>query len=256
VLISVVIPTYGHRDYVCETLASVFAQTCREYEIIVVNDGSPDDTRQVLDPFIKSGQIRYIEQQNGGQAAARNRGLQEAQGEFVAFLDDDDLWDPEALETHLNLLRSSPEAIVSVGAAVSFPVEGVATTRTVPISGNVRCEFLKGNWITTPGQTLIRRPAILEVGGFDPRFWGVDDWDLYLRLAAQNVGMEAGANIANSGSQPSDFGLATHIAAWIEPRVFHTSIAPAAKDDVGRAGPSGHRQVFRLICDQMTRPGE
>src|SRR5271170_3450676 len=92
IAVSVVIPTYNHRDFVVEALESVFAQTFTDYEVIVVNDGSPDDTAAVLRPYIESGRIRYIEQENRGQAGARNRGLAEARGEFVAYLDDDDLW--------------------------------------------------------------------------------------------------------------------------------------------------------------------
>ena len=93
--VSVIIPTYNHVDYVAETLETVFAQTFGDYEVIVVNDGSPDGTAEVLRPSREAGRIRYIEQANAGQAAARNRGLAEARGEFIAFLDDDDLWPPD-----------------------------------------------------------------------------------------------------------------------------------------------------------------
>jgi glycosyltransferase involved in cell wall biosynthesis len=97
-LISVIIPTYRHRDFILRTLDSVFAQTRGDYEIIVVNDGSPDDTKTVLTPLVDAGRIRYVEQPNGGQSQARNRGLELARGKYIAFLDDDDLWPPDKLE--------------------------------------------------------------------------------------------------------------------------------------------------------------
>src|SRR4051812_10173624 len=95
--VSVVIPTYGHCRYVLETIESALGQTFSSNEIIVVNDGSPDDTVVVLQPYTQTGRIRYFEQPNAGQASARNRGLAEATGEFVAFLDDDDIWPADKL---------------------------------------------------------------------------------------------------------------------------------------------------------------
>src|SRR3954470_24757434 len=95
--VSVVIPTYRHRDYVLRTLDSVFAQTYRDFEVIVVNDGSPDDTNRRIRPLVSAGRIRYIEQANAGQAAARNTGIAHARGRYIALLDDDDLWPADKL---------------------------------------------------------------------------------------------------------------------------------------------------------------
>lgn len=115
--VSVIIPTYRHAAYVGETIASVLAQTFRDFELIIVNDGSPDNTADVLRPLIRSNAcIRYVEQSNGGQASARNHGLRLAQGEFLAYLDDDDLWPPDKLAWQVPLLECHPEAAFVYGA--------------------------------------------------------------------------------------------------------------------------------------------
>ena len=185
-LVSVVIPTYKHAGLVPETLASVFAQTLEDVEVIVVNDGSPDDTAAVLRPLAEAGRIRYVEQPNAGQAAARNRGIEMATGEFVALLDDDDLWPADKLAWQVALLRSRPEAVLCYGGYETFGTQAVPCWPDFDApDGRVRDAFLTYNHIRSPGQTLIRAASLREVGGFDATIWGADDWDLYLRLAGR-----------------------------------------------------------------------
>lgn len=184
-MISVVVPAYNHRDHVLATLDSVFAQTYGDYEVIVVNDGSPDDTREVLRPLAEAGRIRYFEQPNRGQPAARNRGLAEARGDFVAFLDDDDLWPPDKLEWQARELREHPESVLVYGRPARIRRNGMlvpAEDETFP-TGRVERAFLEGCWLLSPGQALIRTAALRELGGFDTSLWGSDDWDLYIRLS-------------------------------------------------------------------------
>ena len=119
-LVSVVIPTYKHANFVLETLDSVFAQTFTDFEVIVVNDGSPDNTAAVLRPMIASGKIRYIEQPNRGQAAARNRGILAANGEYIALLDDDDLWEPDKLQWQIEALRDRRDCVLVYGQLRTF----------------------------------------------------------------------------------------------------------------------------------------
>lgn len=181
--ISVVIPTYNHRRFVLKAIDSVFAQTTPDYEVIVVNDGSVDDTAELLRPLAESGRIRYCEQPNRGQAAARNLGLSMAKGEFVALLDDDDYWPSDKLRRQVDALSSCSAALV--GGWMQFVGEGkIVGSEWGPDPGFLTPEQLaQGCPFISPGQTLIRRSAIEQVGGFDPDIWGVDDYDLYLRLA-------------------------------------------------------------------------
>ena len=106
-LVSVVVPTYDYGCFVAEAVASALAQTYPHREVIVVDDGSTDDTREVLAPY--SDRIRYIFQSNQGLSAARNTGIRAAQGEFIALLDSDDVWHPRKLEVQMHFLHDLPE---------------------------------------------------------------------------------------------------------------------------------------------------
>ena len=183
--VSVVIPTYDHRDHVLATLNSVFAQDYTDYEVIVVNDGSPDDTDVLLRPLVEAGRIRYLRQENQGQGAARNCGLRAALGEYVALLDDDDLWPPDKLRWQVEVLDAQPEVVLVYGPYALLQPDGSAAPGPPAAhpNGHVYRAFLEEYCIMSPGQALIRRRDLDEIGGFDPEFWGADDWDLYLRLA-------------------------------------------------------------------------
>ncbi len=116
--VSIVIPAYNVSRYICEALDSVFTQTFTDYEVILVNDGSvdTDDLEGALVPF--AGRLRYIKQENAGASVARNHGLQVAQGEFIAFLDADDLWLPNYLEEQLRFLREHNCDLVCADALI------------------------------------------------------------------------------------------------------------------------------------------
>jgi glycosyltransferase involved in cell wall biosynthesis len=182
--VSVIIPTYGHRDYVLQTLGSVFSQTFSDYEIIVINDGSPDDTAQLLAPLAAAGRIRYFEQPNAGQSNARNRGLREARGEFIALLDDDDIWPADKLSWQVQFMQDNP----GVGAVAGDRVWWDGVSQPPPARPETGPRLLtaeslfSGNPIASPGQVLLRRKLVEELGGFDPRIWGADDFDLWFRI--------------------------------------------------------------------------
>ena len=181
--VSVIIPTYKHQDFVLATLDSVFAQTFTDYEVIVINDGSPDDTARVLGPLAEAGRIRYLEQENTGQSVARNRGIAEARGEFIALLDDDDWWPPGKLQWQMDALARHPEAGMVGGPTNIVDASGnhIARTDFIPhVSFKacvMECPFV------SPGQTLIRASLLRQLGGLNPAIWGADDWDLWLRIA-------------------------------------------------------------------------
>lgn len=188
--VSVVIPTYNHAQYVLAALESVFAQTLPADEVIVVNDGSPDDTAERLRPLRDAGRIRYMEQPNAGQGAARNRGLAQARGSYIAFLDDDDRWPADKLQWQVDALEKAPAAVMVYGPHQLLSPDGAEVTDDVNQSphdpmGDAFTAFRRRNWILSVGQTLIRAEALRAVGGFDPTIWGSDDWDLYVRLARQ-----------------------------------------------------------------------
>lgn len=181
--VSVVIPTYRHARYVEETLRSVFAQTFSDFEVIVINDGSPDDTAAVLRPWAESGRIRYYEQANAGQSATRNRAIELARGEFIALLDDDDLWPSDKLAWQVECLRRNSRAVLCYGYAQTFGMEqNYRLPATAGPQGMIGDEFLRGNPISSPGQVLLRAQSVRELKGFDPAIRGTEDWDLWIRL--------------------------------------------------------------------------
>jgi len=114
-LISVVIPAYNAAPFIAETIGTVLKQSCARWELIVVDDGSTDDTEAVVRPFLSDARIRYVKQANAGVSAARNHGARLAKGEFLAFLDADDLWDERYLEKKLDYLARHPDAGMVVG---------------------------------------------------------------------------------------------------------------------------------------------
>lgn len=185
VLVSVVIPAYNAAEYVAQTLDSVLAQTFSHYEIIVVNDGSPDTPQleKALAPYFH--RIRYIKQENQGPSGARNRGILESRGKYVAFLDSDDHWLPCHLEAQLQLLEKNP-TLSLVYADGILTVEGAAVRtcfQSSPQAHPVTFEALVAEDCTVvTSATVATREALLQAGLFDDRFRHCEDFDLWARV--------------------------------------------------------------------------
>lgn len=184
--VSVIIPTHGHRAYIEETLASVFGQSHQHMEIIVVNDGSPDGVGDVLRPFADAKRILYVEQANQGQAAARNAGLALATGDFIAFLDDDDVWPPDKLEVQVDFLLRHPEAVGVAGPPITEWHRADAF-QALPYEVMPAAWFFRGNPICSPGQTLVRVEILRRMGGFDVSVKGAEDFDLWIRIQQEGA---------------------------------------------------------------------
>ena len=182
-IVSVVVPTYNHRDFVVESVESALAQTLSAVEIVVVNDGSTDDTADRLAPLAQSGRIVYLEQPNRGPAHARNTGIEQSRGRYIAFLDDDDLLPTDKLEWQTAFLDSRTDVAV-VGGTLQLIDESGSLKRSVAHVPDITVERLfSGNPFYSPGQTLIRRDVLESVGGLDPAIRGAEDWDLWFRIA-------------------------------------------------------------------------
>jgi glycosyltransferase involved in cell wall biosynthesis len=180
--VSVIIPTYNHAQYVVETIQSVLKQSFRDFEVIVVNDGSSDQTENVLKPYIDAGLIHYVRQENQGVAIARNHGLALAVGGYIAFLDDDDLWPPDKLEWQVEFLDHSDAVLIGGGCYSNESEDPDLLAGADPVRPLQDRDLFRRNPFSSPGQTLLRRSAMEQVGGFDPEIWGADDLDLWMRL--------------------------------------------------------------------------
>jgi glycosyltransferase involved in cell wall biosynthesis len=182
--ISVVIPAYNAEQTIRETIESVQQQTLLDFELIVINDGSTDRTLEILQT-IEDPRLTILSYQNGGLSVARNRGIFQATGEFIAFLDADDLWVPNKLELQLAALHQHPEA----GVAYSWTYfmnereKCLFPGRCLFYEGNVYADLLVKNFIAHGSNPLIRRQAIDSVGEFNPTFSHFADWDYWLRIA-------------------------------------------------------------------------
>jgi glycosyltransferase involved in cell wall biosynthesis len=184
--ISVIIPVYNAERTILETIESVRQQTFSNFEIIVINDGSTDQTLELLQS-VKDERLKIFCYNNSGLSVARNRGLVHATGEFIAFLDADDLWTSDKLELQLLALQQHPEAGVAYSWTYFMDEQGKSSIPGVSIffEGDVQPNLLVNNFLASGSNPLIRWQAIESVGGFDPTCSGCADWDYWLRLSAR-----------------------------------------------------------------------
>lgn len=194
--VSVIIPAYNVAAFIGETLTSVFAQTFTDFEVIVVNDGSPDteELERKLAPFID--RINYVKQENRGASAARNAGLRIARGEFVAFLDADDLWLPSYLDEQMQFIRERNCDLLCADAEVfsdgSHEDETYMETlmADAPPTGDVTfLGLLSAEQSLITSGVVVRRERVLEAGLFDEALRNSQDFDLWLRLARSGTRM-------------------------------------------------------------------
>ncbi len=185
--ISVIIPTYNYGRFLSEAVDSALVQSYPALEIIVVDDGSTDDTPRIVSAY--GDRICTIRQDNQGVGAARNAGMAAARGEYIAFLDSDDIWKPEKLEREIALFEADPGLGLVHCGAESF--DNAGKTLSILMSGMegwVAPELLRldREVITAPGSaTLVPKRVADEIGGFDPRLQPSEDWDFCYRIAVR-----------------------------------------------------------------------
>jgi glycosyltransferase involved in cell wall biosynthesis len=196
-LVSVIVPTYNYGSFIGETLECLRAQTYENWECLVVDDGSTDDTADVVARFMRDDKrFKFLRQQNARQAAAKNNGLRNCAGEYIQFLDADDMIEPEKLEKHVGYLEAHPDVDIVYGSARYFrtenPGERLSTTwgddkPWMPgISGSgkeVLLSLVRRNFLVI-NAALVRSSTVEAVGPFDERLPPAEDWDYWLRCAA------------------------------------------------------------------------
>jgi glycosyltransferase involved in cell wall biosynthesis len=182
--VSIIIPTYNRGWIIKEAIESVLAQDFIDFELIVVDDGSTDNTSEILHSYRED--ITVFQQNNKGVSAARNRGLSEASGRFIAFLDSDDLWLPQKLSRQVDFFNSNPDALI-------------CQTEEIWIRNNVRVNPKKRHkkpsgmifepslalCLVSPSAVMIRRSLFEKIGGFDETLPACEDYDLWLRISCR-----------------------------------------------------------------------
>lgn len=182
--VSVIIPNYNYEKYIGEAIESVLAQTYRNFEVIVVDDGSTDNSLQVIRSFGDS--VRLLQQENQHVSATRNTGIRAARGKWVAFLDADDIWHPNKLELQLRELRNNPmwsyiSADVVPLKTREFPEFDALTVKSRKLS---LLDFLTVTLMSS-SSAVIRTSCFKEVGFFDTKLRASEDRDMWWRLAAK-----------------------------------------------------------------------
>ncbi len=180
-LVSVIIPVYNGARYLGAALESVFAQTYREFEVIVVDDGSTDESGVIAQGF---SDVRYLQQTNQGVAAARNHGLEAARGEFFAFLDQDDLWTPDKLKLQVEYLLSHPD----VGYTLTQQKYFLDPGGTLPTWFRKELfDSVHTGWVL--GTLVVRRTIFEQVGNFATGYSAANDSDWFFRAKAAGIPM-------------------------------------------------------------------
>lgn len=186
--VSVVIPAYNAAAFIEETLDGVAAQTYRDFEVVVVDDGSSDDTQAVVDAYLRRSKLpgKCIRQANKKIAGARNTGIAAARGELIALLDHDDAWFPNRLERGIAVFDAPPEVdLVCSDENVTEKGRFLRVHRNGPLAADMYERLLFGGNALSPSAVIVRKSKIDEVGGFreNPEFNTVEDYDLWMRLA-------------------------------------------------------------------------
>jgi len=256
--VTVVVTTYNQGPYIGPALASVLAQTYPAGEVVVVDDGSTDDTPERLRPF--RDRIVYLRHRNRGVAASRNTGVDRATGDLVAFLDGDDLWEPQKLATQVRAALRHPECGLIAADGIQFDGEKILRTTLVSSSISSRIgsseplvlhcyeDLLIGNVIPTISQVMIPTAVLRTVGPSDVHFPLASDWDLYLRIAAHYPFAFLGEKLTRWRYLPSSASgpQRLRLLHWT-----HDSIA-VLKSHLGRV-PAGDRPPIRAALRAKLR---
>lgn len=251
--VSVIVPTYNREQFIAAAIESVLAQTFTDFEVIVVDDGSADNTREVVGSF-NNPCVRYIYQDNQGVAAARNTGIKASDSEYIAFLDSDDILLKEALDRGIKVLDKYPEVAFSYGqfyhidergrvlglpeakSKRSYVREGVQEIKELLIHGN----YIRSNTV------IARRSCLHKVGLFDPAFCpGSEDFDLWVRLAKKYAVAYISEPLAGVRIHPNQFG---HIRAPDEVEKKNSLILTSIFNDTELAPFFSHLKPYAYFC--------
>ncbi len=279
--VSIIIPTFNRAGLICHSIDSILAQTCGDYEIIVVDDGSTDDTTEVLEKY--DGRIRCIRQENRGFGAARNRGLEEARGEYVAFLDSDDLWKEYKLGLQVEIMDRLPEIdflfsdfTILKPSGDLFP-KGLRTWHGSHLSWDeiyqmkisssslgLRCSAgsyfdlylgdiyapLLDEPLVLPSSAIVRRsslaPDILFTVG-DPLY---ADWDFFARLARSGTACFLDVDTTINRGHHDDVRLTTNCSSLTRAQLRLALIERVWKSDADFA-PGNKARIERIEAEQL-----
>jgi len=234
--VTVVIPTFNSARFLREAVDSALAQTVPPMEVIVIDDGSTDNTPEIMAAYASDPRVRYLRQKNAGQSSARNNGIRAAQGEFIAFLDADDRWKPNKLERQLERFSDEHIGLVFTGSQV-FDEHGVRSENRANESS---CDDMLRSLITTttfiPSSVVVRKQCFDTCGLFDESLKKVEDREMWIRLAKQYRFSCAPDCLVDYRLH----GTAQNLKTEGMEQAYRTTLARAFAD-----GPLQHRRILR-----------
>ena len=188
-LVSIITPVYNGEKYLLEAIESALAQAYKNFELLIVNDGSTDNSKSIISAYLSNPKIRYFEQQNAGVAAARNLALRYANGKYIGFLDQDDLWLPDKLSTQIEFLKTNQE-IAFVHSRQDYiqadgtPIADYPKDWISDLHGKCFTELFRRNRIAVL-TVLLRKSVIDDIGFFNETVSRADDYELWLRICSK-----------------------------------------------------------------------
>lgn len=184
-MFSIIIPTFNRSHLIRRAVESVLNQSYKNWELIIVDDGSSDNTSEIVTPFLKDERIRFIEKENTGAAHSRNVGVEFSSGEWLSFLDSDDTWESNKLEVNVNYLKAYPSrtCFYSSFRLKDFQTDHILKEVHSPVLSNMVEELKNYNPIQALPTVIFPKKVFLEVGGFDINFKARQDVDLYYRIS-------------------------------------------------------------------------
>jgi len=185
-LVSVLMPTYNREKYLPEAIESVLNQTYTTFELLIVDDGSTDDTEEAVKPYLSDRRVKYYYKSNGGQSSGRNFGFQRSRGSYICFLDSDNKWLPNKLELCVCAAIKNPEYDVFYGDNIAIDSKGKELHKVTMkrYSGIITAELLKDNFVTI-NTSMLSRECYETMGGLNENFLRAPDYEFWLRLSTR-----------------------------------------------------------------------
>lgn len=182
-LVSIITPVFNGEKYLAQAIESALSQTYCNFELLIINDGSTDNSYQIIKPYLSNKQVHYFEKVNGGVASARNYALRHAQGKYIGFLDQDDRWSTNKLALQVEYLEGNKNVALHYAKQQVIDSDGLAFYFDWPTGATGSClrEIFQRNQITIL-TTLVRKSAIDEAGFFNEALSGTDDYDMWMRV--------------------------------------------------------------------------
>lgn len=197
-LASIIIPAYNAKQYISETVQSVLNQTHTNWELIIIDDGSIDNTLEIIEAFAKTdSRIKYLTKHNSGVSDTRNKGLSMAKGEFISFLDADDIWNKENLEEKIKFIKKNDIDVAYSNCekidSNSNSLNNILTGTDSPLLSDIL--LLRGNYITAPSGIVLKKSVLDKIGGFDTNLSNNADQELWIRILSNNFKIKLIKNV-------------------------------------------------------------